>query len=71
MDEFSQKSRQENVEEVEDDINGIWSASQLASKQAKKAKENASKKSLPASTSSIQQQVSDPIFLTAINRETS
>ena len=46
-------------EEEEDDINGIWSASQLASKHAK-AKENASKKLLqqkPTSIPSLPQQV--------------
>ena len=50
LDEFGHKSRREIVreEEEEDDINGIWSASQLASKHAK-AKENASKKLLQPS----------------------
>jgi hypothetical protein len=55
LDEFGhQKSRREIVreEEEEDDINGIWSASQLASKHAK-AKENASKKLLQQKTTSI------------------
>jgi len=62
LDEFGHKSRREIVreEEEEDDINGIWSASQLASKQAK-AKENASKKLLqqqqPTTTPSLPQQV--------------
>ena len=61
LDEFGHKSRREIVreEEEEDDINGIWSASQLASKHAK-AKENASKKLLqqqPTSIPSLPQQV--------------
>ena len=36
LDEFSQVNKRNNAaDDDEDDINGIWSASQLASKQAK------------------------------------